>query len=147
MTKVKVLRDDEEIMSSLEVMKQLRQEFQQETPDNYLRQVRKMEQKYQYRLAAAFDQDEIRAVIGFRVEENFAWGRYMCVDEFVTDQKYRGKGYGQILFDWLVQEAKTKRCQQIHLDSGVPVHRHAAHRFYVKNNMIISCHHFETDLI
>ena len=40
--------------------------------------------------------------------------------------------------------AKENGCKQFYLDSGVQ--RFGAHRFYLKNRMIIAAHHFSFDL-
>jgi GNAT superfamily N-acetyltransferase len=94
-----------------------------------------------YRLAAALDEsDEIAAVAGFRFVEMLAWDRALYVDDLVTDEKRRSQGFGQALLDWLVDLARHGGCAQLHLDSGVQ--RFEAHRFYFRNRMRISSHHF-----
>jgi hypothetical protein len=49
-----------------------------------------------------------------------------------------------LLFDWLVGEARAAGCQSLELDSGVQ--RFDAHRFYLRNRMAISSHHFRLAL-
>jgi len=61
----------------------------------------------------------IRAVAGFRCGENLAYGKFMYVDDLVTNSDDRSKGYGKLLFDWLVAAAKKQGCQVLALDSGV----------------------------
>jgi GNAT superfamily N-acetyltransferase len=53
-------------------------------------------------------------------------------------------GYGTKLFDWLVDYARAENCQQLTLDSGVQ--RFAAHRFYLRQRMEITSHHFTLKL-
>lgn len=137
MIQIKPLKDDHQIASSYSVMKQLRPHLQEDT---YLQQIRRLEQEYGYRLVAVLDQNEIKALAGFRIAENLGWGRYLYIDDFVTDEQNRKQGYGKRLFDWLVKEAKDQHCQELHLDSRV--HRVEAHRFYLKNYMMIRSHHF-----
>jgi len=93
-----------------------------------------------YQIAAVFESESATAVAGYRIGENLAWGTFMYVDDLVTDEQRRGAGHGGLLFDWLVAEAKRSGCDEFHLDSGVQ--RFAAHRFYLKNGMDISSHHF-----
>ena len=93
-----------------------------------------------YRLAFLETGGEVRAVAGFRVSENLAWGRFLYVDDLVTADAARSAGFGRALFDWLVTEARRANCAQLHLDSGVQ--RFAAHRFYLARRMEISSHHF-----
>jgi GNAT superfamily N-acetyltransferase len=84
------------------------------------------------------------AVAGFRVGENLAWGKFMYVDDLVTDEACRSCGHGQRLFAWLVEEARRQGCEQFHLDSGVQ--RFGAHRFYLRSGMDITSHHFAMKL-
>lgn len=93
-----------------------------------------------YRLAFVEAAGEVRAVAGWRVSENLAWGRFLYVDDLVTREADRGAGWGRMLFDWLAAEARRLGCAQLHLDSGVQ--RFAAHRFYLAQRMEITSHHF-----
>jgi GNAT superfamily N-acetyltransferase len=79
-------------------------------------------------------------VAGYRITENLAWGRFLYVDDLVTDEKWRSQGVGAALFDFLVEAARENNCKQLHLDSGVQ--RHGAHRFYLSKRMDITSHHF-----
>ena len=144
MANVKILYEDQEIVSSFPIMQQLRSELERETPETYLQRVRRMEQNHHYRLVAVFDQDEIRVLAGYRIAENFVWGKYLYVNELITDREHRRKGYGQKLFDWLLCEAKAQRCRKFRMDTTVQ--QHVAHRFCLKNKLYISCHHFQLNL-
>jgi len=83
-------------------------------------------------------------VAGFRITHNLAWGRFLYVDDLVTDDAARSKGFGQQMMAWLVQHAKGADCDQLHLDSGV--HRFGAHRYYLASGMDITAHHFAMKL-
>lgn len=93
-----------------------------------------------YRMAYAAIDNDIAAVAGFRFFEMLAWGKAMYVDDLVSSERARGKGFGSKLIDWLIQQARAANCDQFHLDSGV--HRFAAHRFYLHKGMDITSHHF-----
>ena len=81
---------------------------------------------------------------GYRILENLAAGRVLYVDDLVSDGEVRSGGFGQTMFEWLVQRAREEGCATLELDSGVQ--RFAAHRFYLRNRMIIASHHFRLDL-
>lgn len=98
-----------------------------------------------YRLAYAERAGAIVAVAGYRFLENLAWGRFLYIDDLVTDQARRSTGAGSALLDYLVQVARENGCQQLHLDSGVQ--RHGAHRFYLAKRMDITSHHFAMKLV
>ena len=94
-----------------------------------------------YRLAFIAEQGIVRSVAGFRIGHNLAWGRFLYIDDLVTDESARSTGLGGELFDWCVEFARREGCNQLHLDSGVQ--RFDAHRFYLQKRMRISSHHFQ----
>ncbi|WP_062049304.1 GNAT family N-acetyltransferase [Bacillus sp. JCM 19034] len=138
---VKLLKTDSEIMSAFSTMKQLRPHL---TKDGFLAKMRRLQKSYHYNLVAVIENDEVRAAAGYRITESLAWGNYFYVDDLITDDKSRRKGYAKILWEWLINQAKENDCEQFHLDSGV--HRHDAHRFYLKGGLDITCHHFQMSL-
>jgi GNAT superfamily N-acetyltransferase len=102
------------------------------------------QQKDGYSLAYLEDRGGVQAVAGFRVSESLAWGKYLYVDDLVARATIRSQGYGQELFQWVMALAKSEGCEALHLDSGVQ--NFAAHRFYLRNRMLISSHHFKLPL-
>ncbi|MGB0716913.1 MAG: GNAT family N-acetyltransferase [Phycisphaerae bacterium] len=97
-----------------------------------------------YRVAFAEAQGSVVAYAGYRFAEMLAWGKTLYVDDLVTASAHRSDGYGGLLFDWLVDQAKSEGCDEFHLDSGVQ--RFAAHRFYLRKRMDITSHHFAISL-
>jgi len=49
--------------------------------------------------------------------------------------KFKRHGHGNTLVQWLIDLAKEKHCDEMHLDSGPQ--RHDAHRLYLKHKMKI----------
>ena len=137
---VKLAHTDAAIAACYPVLVQLRPEIEQHDFPTRVR--RQMAQGYE--LACVLDAGTPVAVAGFRYLENLAWGRFLYVDDLITDADRRSHGHGSRLFDWLLQEAKRRACAAIHLDSGVQ--RFDAHRFYLRERMRISSHHFEIRL-
>ncbi|REK52228.1 MAG: GNAT family N-acetyltransferase [Thermobacillus sp.] len=119
-------------------MKQLRPHLIEET---YLKTIRQLQDEHGYRLIAIFEDGKAKAAAGFRICSSLAWGKYLYVDDLITDEQNRSRGFAKLLFDWLDEEVKKNECAGIHLDSGV--HRHDAHRFYLNRKLKITCHHFE----
>jgi len=137
---VRIADSDEAILSCFPVMRQLRPRYE---ADGFLAQVRR-QQEQGYRLALLADDETVVAVAGYRLGENLAWGRYLYVDDLVTDDARRSSGYGAELMEWLRRVARDADCDELHLDSGVQ--RFAAHRFYLNLRMKITSHHFVEDL-
>ena len=128
--------EDEEIQSCYAVMAELRPHV---AAEEFVARVRRQMESAGYRLAYLWD-GGVKAVAGFRVSECLAWGKFVYVDDLVSKEGERSKGYGGQLFDWLVEYARGAGCEQFHLDSGVQ--RFAAHRFYLTKRMFIEAHHF-----
>ena len=119
------------------VMRQLRGHLSDEAV--FVAQVaRQAEQAY--RLAYLSDDRGVQAVAGFRIYENLIHGRVLYVDDLVSDEAARSKGYGKALIEFLGQHAREQNCQSLQLDSGVQ--RQEAHAFYFRENMRISSYHF-----
>jgi len=137
---IRLAESDEEILACFPVMSQLRPHLLRE---EFTHRVRDQQQRG-YKLAMLIEDDEVSAVAGFRIGQSLAWDRFLYVDDLVTSAGVRSKGNGQQLFDWLLQYAREHDCSQLHLDSGVQ--RFDAHRFYLRNRMKISSHHFGLDL-
>lgn len=133
--------EEEEIRSCYAVMAELRPHV---SAEEFVPRVRRQMETDGYKLAYLADGSEVKAVAGFRVSECLAWGKFVYVDDLVSKEGERSKGYGGEFFDWLVDYARGEGCDQFHLDSGVQ--RFAAHRFYLTKRMFIEAHHFSLKL-
>lgn len=130
-----------EIAACWPVMRQLRPHF--DDCDIFIETVLRM-QTTGYRLVGLRDDGAIRACAGFRLLENLVSARHMYVDDLISDETQRSKGYGKALLDWLRERAKVEGCKRFELDSGT--HRVHAHRFYMREGMVIVGFHFKQDL-
>src|SRR6266481_190352 len=77
------------------------------------------QQKEGYELAFLELDGVIRSVAGFRILNLLFSGRTLYIDDLVTHDSDRSRGFGAALFDWLVEYAKEQRCEHLTLDSGV----------------------------
>jgi len=103
-----------------------------------------LQQKEGYQLAFLELDGAIRSVAGIRIMNLLFSGRTLYIDDLVTHDSDRSRGFGAALFDWLVDYAKEQGCEHLTLDSGVQ--RFAAHRFYLNRGMDITSHHFDLKL-
>jgi GNAT superfamily N-acetyltransferase len=140
MREIRLAQDESDVRACWPVMAQLRDRLDE---DAFLRAVERQRAEG-YRLAFLREQGSVRAVAGFRIAHNLAWGRFLYIDDLVTDASARSTGLGSALFDWCVAHARGEGCAQLHLDSGV--HRFDAHRFYLRKRMHIRSHHFRLEL-
>ena len=137
---VHLAKSDADIERCFSVMVQLRSHL---TPDVFVEQV-KRQTKDGYMLAFVEEDNAVKAVAGFRIMEMLLHGRFLYVDELVTDSRDRSRGHGALLFTWLVRFAEQNNCKRLDLDSGVQ--RDGAHRFYFQQGMHISAYHFAIEI-
>ena len=133
---VREVRDEAGIRACHGVMRQLRPQYEED--EFVARVLRQMNEGYN--VACVEAGEGVAAVAGYRFGENLAWGRYLYVDDLVTDGSRRCTGLGTVLLEWLANLARQRRCAELHLDSGVQ--RFAAHRFYLRHRLEITSHHF-----
>jgi len=138
MIEIKFAATDEQILKCFPVMKELRTHITLE--DDFLERVKRQQVNSLYNLAYLEENNEVKVCAGFVFSEKLFSGKMIYVDDLVTLSTERSKGYGDMMFKWLLDYAQLNNCDQLHLDSGV--HRYGAHRFYLRNRMDITSHHF-----
>ena len=96
------------------------------------------------RMSVAVEGEAVRGVAVWRLIENTYEGRRLYVDDLVTDQAQRSRGVGHALLGHLEQHARQQACDMLALDSGTQ--RADAHRFYFREDMMISSFSFRKRL-
>ena len=137
---IKIAETDEEIARCFDVMAALRTHLNR---DDFLSTVRHMEAEG-YRLAYLEDSNAVVAVAGYRISTNLFMGRHLYVEDLVTSESQRSRGFGEKLVNWLRDVAIAEGCQYFDLDSGT--HRGRAHKFYFGNGFTIASYHFSEKL-
>lgn len=140
-TAVHEARGPEEIAACYPVVAQLRPHLDETT---FVQQVIGQRDADRYRLIYLEEDGEVVAVAGFRVTQMLSRGRFLYVDDLVTDEDHRSQGHGSRLLAWLVDEARRQGCQRLDLDSGLQ--REAAHRFYEREGLRATARHLAMDL-
>ena len=92
------------------------------------------------RFTAVFRDGRCLAVAGWRIVASTSALRRLYVDDLSTTSAARSRGVGGALLGELRTRSRTACCHVLDLDSGV--HRHDAHRFYLRERMDITSHHF-----
>lgn len=87
-----------------------------------------------YRMMALFNGSRALALAGFRVLENLVHGRYLYVEDLVTDEGLRSRRHGEQLMARLKREAKILGCEKLVLDT--PLSNSLGHRFYFRNGLL-----------
>lgn len=136
MSDIALAQSEVEIAACFDVMVQLRPHLRRE---EFIARIQ-AQQAQGYRLAYRRMGSKVVAAAGFRLLVNLAWGRFLYVDDLVTDAAHRSQGHGDALLNWLLAHARAAGCAELHLGSGVQ--RFGAHRFYLARRMDITSHHF-----
>ena len=134
---ITVATSDEEIAACFPVMKQLRPHLE---PEEFVPRVRK-QMLAGYKLVYVLSDDQPVAVAGYRVSNKLSAGKFLFVDDLVTDESARSKGYGARLLTWLREQARSEACSRLQLDTGIQ--RKDAQRFYEREGMRLSGYHYE----
>ncbi len=119
--------DLKELLSAYEVVSQLRDSLSYNEFEDLIYEMRSIE----YKMFGIMDGEKLIAYAGAAIQTNLYHKRHLFVFDLVTDEKHRGKGYGEMMLEYLGDFAKMGMCQNIVLSSGFQ--REDAHRFYEKN--------------
>jgi GNAT superfamily N-acetyltransferase len=130
-----------EIAKCFPVMRELRSHLQNE--GEFVERVLRQQKQGYFLIFVEFD-GEVRAAAGCRFLESLFSGKNLYVDDLVTRESDRSRGFGGQLLDWLIEQAGEHGCESVELDSGVQ--RFDAHRFYFSKRMHISSYHFRIKL-
>ncbi|MFC7393826.1 GNAT family N-acetyltransferase [Scopulibacillus cellulosilyticus] len=122
---IKELKSQNEVIEAFPVVKQLRTHLDENT---YLDLVLDAQKNDSYKMFALIEDNEIVAVIGFKLMITLYYGRFVWVCDLVTDSKNRSKGYGKKLLTYVHQWAEDHHYECVALSSGLQ--RKDAHRFY-----------------
>lgn len=137
---IKEAKSDDDIMRCFPVLSQLRKHLLKE---DFTALIQDMFREG-YRLAWLEKRGEVVCVAGFRITTTLFMGKNLYVDDLVTHEAHRSKGYGAELLEWLRTLALDNSCKFFHLDSGTQ--RDRAHKFYFSQGMTISTFHFSEAL-
>ena len=134
---IRTLTGEDELRAAWPLVWQLRPEFDE---DRFVAQMhRQIAQGC--RATVLYDAQGVpRAFACWRVMEMLAVGVHVYVDDLVTDQTVRSRGYGKAMLDWLKLEARRLGCARLQLDSGTQ--RRDAHAFYLREGLRIEAFHF-----
>jgi len=92
------------------------------------------------RLVQVVDDGQVRAIALWRVFETTYCGRRLEIEDLVSGEAHRSKGYGAAMLRWLHDQAVALGCPTTTLISGT--HRTRAHRFYFREGYAITAFHF-----
>lgn len=94
-----------------------------------------------FKCAGAFLSDGTCAgICGVWIGTKFYCGRYLELDDFIIDDRFRSDGIGHDFMSWLESYAKEQGCNTIMLDAFAANTR--SHKFYYREGYEIKGYHF-----
>ena len=137
---IRIAKTEQDILQCWDVLKVLRPHLVKE---EFVPMVLEMISEG-YILAFIEEEGIAASAIGYRYQQYLYIGKHYYIDDLVSLESARGKGYAGMLLDFVTAEAKKNGYAAVTLDSGHQ--RHTAHRLYLNNGFVISAHHFEKRL-
>lgn len=134
---IKIAKTEEDILKCWDVINVLRPHLEK---DKFVATIKSMIEEG-YTLAFIEADGKAVSAAGYRYLHFLYIGRHYYIDDLVTLEAGRGKGYASALIDFIVAEAKKNGYAAVTLDSGHQ--RNAAHRLYLNKGFVISAHHFQ----
>jgi GNAT superfamily N-acetyltransferase len=117
----KTLTTDDDLRNAFPLMSALRDRIR---ADTFVAEIRR-QQRDGYELVGGFDEGRLVTLAGIRRSHTLSRGEHLFVDDLVTDERVRGKGYGRQTIAWLQERARADGIPRIYLDS-----RNTARGFY-----------------
>lgn len=131
------VESDVDLHASFAVMQQLRPHLTD--PAAYIVQL--AHQRTQgYRLLGAWLDHEIVGLVGYRLQDNLLYDRFVYVDDLVIDIAHHRRGIGEQLLQAVRQQAVALQCKHLVLDTGL--HMALAQRFYFRQGLLARGMHF-----
>jgi len=137
---IHIAKTAEDILKCWDVISVLRPHLQKE---KFVAMVEEMFEEG-YKLAFIEQGGRAASAIGYRYQQYLYIGKHYYIDDLVTLESARGKGYANALLDYVIADAKKKGYEAVTLDSGYM--RNTAHRVYLNKGFILSAHHFQLKL-
>ncbi|WP_110654688.1 GNAT family N-acetyltransferase [Salinicola halimionae] len=139
MTTVRLLpvTTEQECLRCFDVMHELRPHLA--APQTFVSQVMR-QMTMGYRLLAAWQEDRVVGLAGYRPTENLLYGRFVYVDDLVVSGDGRSLGLGARLLTAVREEARSMACHHLVLDTGLGMA--LAQRFYFRQGLLSRGMHF-----
>ena len=133
---IKTITEKEEMLSNLELLNEVYPEL---SLIDYSKELDVM-LPHNYGQVGIFDGDICIGLTGYWIGSKLWCGKYLELDNVVISKKYRSKGIGQELFNYMQQMAIEKQCNLLALDSYTD--NFPAHKFFYSQGYIPRGFHF-----
>ncbi|RKO74615.1 GNAT family N-acetyltransferase [Pectobacterium parmentieri] len=139
--RLSLIDSDRDYLACFDVMRELRPHL----PDaaGFTAQARRQAGQG-YHLLAAWQGERVMGLVGYRIQENLLYGRFLYVDDLVVAVAVRDKGLGGLLIEAMREEAQRQGCAHLVLDTALG--NALAQRFYFRQGLLSKGLHFSLAL-
>ena len=128
MQQIVLMRSQSELEQVYPLMKELRPHI---TLENFLTIYHQSHKTTGYEIAALKDDGQVHAIMGYRILYDYVHGKHCYIDDLVSSEQQRSKGYGAELLKYAEQFAKDQGCTGLRLCTGIENER--GKKFYEKS--------------
>jgi GNAT superfamily N-acetyltransferase len=133
---IKEIFTAEEMLQQLPLLQQLYPDMTKEKYETLLRDMI----PHGYSQVVVLDGDKCVGLSGIWFNTKLWTGKYIELDNVVTDKNHRSKGVGKLINYFAAGKAKQLGCRYIVLDAFAE--NRDAHRFYFRDGYVIGGFHF-----
>jgi ribosomal protein S18 acetylase RimI-like enzyme len=123
-----IIKSESELEQAFSLMKELRPHI---TLQNFLDIYHQSNKTTGYEIAALKQDGQIVAIMGYRILYDYVHGKHCYIDDLVSSEQQRSKGFGAELLKFAEQFAKENQCTGLRLCTGTENER--GKKFYEKN--------------
>jgi GNAT superfamily N-acetyltransferase len=138
---LKDLNTKEEMLLAYPIIKQ---RYPHINLDAFDKQISEMIEMNDFKIIAAFLDEEIVGIAGYWILRMLYCGRYIQVSSFIVDEEKRGFGIGKKILQKIEKIGKELNCEKVVLDSYTENKK--SHSLYFSENFHIRGFHFMKDL-
>ena len=136
MLTIRELKGKNEMLNHISVLNDIYPSLTREEYDRELDEMLPLN----YGQVAVFEGEICIGISGFWIGTKLWCGKYLELDNIVVLEKYRSKGVGKLLFDFLHKKAVENDCTMLSLDSYT--HNFKAHKFFYNEGFSPKGFHF-----
>lgn len=114
--KIRKLETLEEIKSALPILLELRPHLTLETFLNIYDMAQKRDE---YELVAAFQDQQLVGLMGFRILYDYVHGKHLYIDDLIVTESKRNLKIGAQLLKYAEEQARVHQCLKLRLCTGI----------------------------
>ncbi len=111
-----IARTPDDLARFYPVMKELRKAL---SFSDYMAIYKQAHATQGYEIVAIEDENQVVAVMGYRILHDYVHGKHLYIDDLVSSEFQRSRGFGKKLLQYAEQVAKELECTGLRLCTGI----------------------------